>query len=210
MINRFLHKIKHFLAFVYLDLPSTLRIILNLVLLYCAGLFVTFIIWARLFRERIPKDIPFEIDWIGFLIFGYLCVLYLYLLIKIIFKFNGSKGIIAKILSFGMFASVGIWIGWCGVLWCSRSLRRNRRFGTGLELLSTVISRGHVPASLLASLGAALRQEEAIYRNKIGGIRSLPLDRTAKHWILIAMVTYSSDMCARMEGTASQIFFKAR
>jgi hypothetical protein len=38
-----------------------------------------------------------------------------------------------------MFASVGIWIGWCGVLWCWRSLRRDRRFRTGLELLSTVI-----------------------------------------------------------------------
>ncbi len=99
MINTFLNKIKKLFTFSFLDLPPTWQIILNLLFLYWTISFIFYILWMRLFRERIPKDIPFEIDWIGFLIFSYLCVINFYLIIKIVLKIKGKNKIISKVLS---------------------------------------------------------------------------------------------------------------
>ena len=57
---------------------------------YLTTIVVGYIIWVRLFRERISRDIPFHMGWIGFIILFSLCLLYIYLIAKIFYHYKGS------------------------------------------------------------------------------------------------------------------------
>jgi len=50
-------------------------------ILFGALIFVTYI-WLRFIRERLPKELPFNLSFLGFLILIELCIIYLYIIIS--------------------------------------------------------------------------------------------------------------------------------
>ena len=60
------------------------QIVYKYILIGLGFIIVTWILWSRFIRIRIPKDIPFELTELRFYILLYICGIYLYILISII------------------------------------------------------------------------------------------------------------------------------
>jgi hypothetical protein len=71
-----------------LILNLTLKFLINLFISIFIFTFFTFIIWFRYIRERLPRDIPFNLSLIGFIIIICVCLGYIYTIYKHI---NPSK-----------------------------------------------------------------------------------------------------------------------
>src|SRR6266699_554359 len=63
---------------------SIFKLLFKLFLLTIGVLIISWIIWARLLRERLPRDIPFNLSEIGLYILLVLCCIYLYIVIKLL------------------------------------------------------------------------------------------------------------------------------
>ena len=62
-------------------------------------LFSTFI-YYRFIRERLPKDIPLNLNILGFLIIVYLCCIYIYIIYKLLFPYKEPNKFIEKIIEY--------------------------------------------------------------------------------------------------------------
>lgn len=58
---------------------------------------ITWIIWVRFIRERLPKDIPFELTEISFYVLLYVCCIYLYIIKSLLIP-KETNPIITKII----------------------------------------------------------------------------------------------------------------
>jgi hypothetical protein len=60
---------------------------INKILLILLGLcMLSIFIWVRFIRERLPREIPFNLTTLGFLILIYICASYIYMITALIFK----------------------------------------------------------------------------------------------------------------------------
>jgi hypothetical protein len=73
---------------------------LNHIILSILGLiiFVAFI-WFRFIRERMPKDIPFNLTLLGFVILVYICLIYLYIIFTLSTEKKLSNAFIETLIS---------------------------------------------------------------------------------------------------------------
>ena len=72
----------------------------NYILIFIGLAVVSWIIWARFIRPRVPKDIPFELTEKWFFILIYICIIYFYIVYKLIRpnKVNESIKLIIELL----------------------------------------------------------------------------------------------------------------
>jgi len=68
--------------------------ILKFLLIFLGFALLTYYFWFRFIRERLPRDIPFELTSISFFILVGICVIYLYIILKIIYKINNNSSIL--------------------------------------------------------------------------------------------------------------------
>ena len=93
-----MNNLKIFLFF-QITLSSLKRVLSNWILIYFALALFSYIIWLRVLRERPFKVIPFEITWTGFIFLLFICLLYAYAIIKIIFNWKGNSTFIYKFIN---------------------------------------------------------------------------------------------------------------
>jgi hypothetical protein len=89
-LNKLIKIIKYILTIVKNSLHM-----FGLILLWSIGaLAVSWLIWVRFIRERLPKDIPIELSEIGFYIILWICCIYLYIVISLLWPRNPNKFIV--------------------------------------------------------------------------------------------------------------------
>src|ERR1700728_3749034 len=54
-------------------------------------------IWLRFIRERLPREIPFSLSLLGFIILIELCIIYLYIVISLI-RINKQNSLMSSII----------------------------------------------------------------------------------------------------------------
>ena len=79
-IKKYLHILKNNYMLLYCGIVKLSKNIL----IFIGFIIVCWILWSRFIRERIPKDIPFELTELRFYILLYICGIYLYIVISII------------------------------------------------------------------------------------------------------------------------------
>ena len=73
------------------------------VLLYILGIIIiSWLLWSRFIRERLPKDIPFELTEFRFYILVYICCVYLFIIYNLMRKSKENNFIpyIKKIIEY--------------------------------------------------------------------------------------------------------------
>jgi len=90
----------YFISFLQkITLSSLKKVLSNWILIYFTIAYLSYIIWLRVLRERPFKVIPFEITWMGFIFLLFICLLYTYAIMKIIFNWKGNNSFIYKFIN---------------------------------------------------------------------------------------------------------------
>jgi hypothetical protein len=80
-----------------LTLKLTLKFLINFFIFIFILAFFIFIIWFRYIRERLPRDIPFNLSLIGFIIIICICIGYIYAIYKYIKPESNGINTIVKV-----------------------------------------------------------------------------------------------------------------
>jgi hypothetical protein len=62
-------------------------------------LFVSFI-WFRFLRERLPKNIPFDLSLLGFILLLFICFTYTYMIVSILFNYNPKSDRLSNLVQY--------------------------------------------------------------------------------------------------------------
>jgi len=62
-------------------------------------LFLGFI-WLRFIRIRLPRDIPFELSLLGFIFLLYICSIYIYIIISMLFNYKTDSKVLSTLISY--------------------------------------------------------------------------------------------------------------
>src|ERR1700677_1472579 len=62
-------------------------------------LFLSFI-WLRFIRIRLPRDIPFELSLLGFIFLLYICSIYIYFIISMLFNYKTDSKVLSTLISY--------------------------------------------------------------------------------------------------------------
>jgi hypothetical protein len=77
-----------------INFVKTLHILGLYILWSTSAITISWYIWARFIRERLPRDIPIELSEIGLYIIIYISCIYLYIVISLIWPRNPNKLIV--------------------------------------------------------------------------------------------------------------------
>lgn len=69
------------------------------ILAYISLAFVCYYIWFRFLRERLPKEIPFNLTFFTFIFLCFICLSYVYIIFKILHKYHNNSYFINLIFS---------------------------------------------------------------------------------------------------------------
>jgi len=80
-------------------MTSQMKTLLSKILLLILGfVLLSSFIWLRFIRERLPRDIPFELSLLGFIFLLYACSIYIYIIISLLFDYNVKSKILSILI----------------------------------------------------------------------------------------------------------------
>jgi hypothetical protein len=81
-------------------IPQLKTLISKTILILIGIVLLSYYIWFRFIRERLPRVIPFELTIYGFLILVWICSIYVYIIISTLFDYTPQSSVLSKGISY--------------------------------------------------------------------------------------------------------------